>query len=120
MAQKRTRAESSTVTPNMDTVITPNEQAPTQNNQYDSILQLVQEQAEQIKNLTKKVAEANGDISEQVKESKRRYGFNIDGSRKTDEQFKYKFKTLVHDRKEKVVISSETVGRPVHYMNSNT
>ncbi len=68
----------------------------------------------------KKVAEANGDISEQVKESKRRYGFDIDGKRNPAEPFKYGYRVLVHDRKEKVVVKTETVGRPVNFRNENT
>jgi hypothetical protein len=118
MAAKRTRTHSApTVTPTMDTVKTPTEQIP---NQYDSILQRLQELEAQNKVLTKKVAEANNDISEQVKESKRRYGYEMDGSRKVDELFKYGYRVVMNDRVEKVVIKTETVGRPVNYRNENT
>ena len=100
-------------------IVPPTEQIQSPN-QYDSILQRLQELEEQNRVLTKKVAEANGDISAQIKESKRKYGYNMDWTRKEDELFKFGFRTLFDDRKEKVVIKTETIGRPVNYQNTNT
>lgn len=117
MAEKRIREEIST-TPTLE-ILTPEQPTP-QTNQYDSVLQKLQELEEQNKILTKKIAEANWDISEKVKESKRKYGYNMDWSRKSDELFKYWYRTLIDDRKEKVVTKSETIGRPVNVRNNNT
>ena len=44
----------------------------------------------------------------------------MDWTRKEDELFKFGFRTLFDDRKEKVVIKTETIGRPVNYQNTNT
>jgi hypothetical protein len=120
MAIKRTRTTSTTtVTPEVDTVINPTEKVEKEN-KYDSILQRLQELEEQNKTLTKKVAEANWDISEQIKNAKRRYWYNLDWTRNTDELFKYGYNTLISDRKEKVVISAYTIGRPINIKNHTT
>jgi len=127
MAEKRTRTTSTqVVTPNKDTIKTPTEKVE-QNNQYDSILQIVEEQNKKLqkldeenKVLTKKVAEASWDISEQVKESKRKYWYNIDWTRKADELFKYRYNCLLDDNKEKVVIKTQTIWRPINIRNDNT
>ena len=119
MAEKRIRATSAAVTPDLDAVKTPNETI-SETNKYDSILQMVQDLQEQNKILSKKVAAANNDVSEQVKESKRRYGYNVDGSRKADELFKYRYRVIMDDRVEKAVLETKTVGRPVNIRNDNT
>jgi hypothetical protein len=121
MADKRIRtngAESLESEITQDAIITPTEQV--KDNQYDSILQRLNEQDETIKHLTKKLAESTNDISEQVKESKRKYWYNIDWTRNPDELFKYWYRTLIHDRNEKVVVKTETIGRPVNARNENT
>jgi type I site-specific restriction-modification system R (restriction) subunit len=59
MANKRIRTTSTeAVTPVLDTVITPNETIPTQPNQYDYILQMVQDLQDKNKILEKRIAEA--------------------------------------------------------------
>jgi len=124
MADKRIRSTNTekvkTVEKENKNIITPNENTPVADKQYDSVLQKLAELEAQNKELTKKVAEASWDISDKVKESKRKYWFNIDGSRNKEEQFKFRYNCLMDNGKEKVVISAETIWRPIHYQNSNT
>lgn len=118
MADKRIRTKSTTieneVTPVLETA------SPQVDKKYDSILQKLEELEAQNKLLAKKVAEANWDISEQIKQSKRKYGYNLDWTRKPEELFKFGYNTLIHDRKEKVVISSLTIWRPINIKNHTT
>jgi hypothetical protein len=128
MADKRIR-ENSVQTSNdvVDTIYTPNEKVETPN-QYESVLQRLQEleNANKTKDVTiaelsKQVKEAKWDISEQVKESKRKYWFEIDWTTRIKEEFfKFRFNCLIDENKEKVVIESNTIGRPTNYKNSNT
>ena len=67
--------------------------------------------------LEKKVKEASGDISEQIKNSRKIYGKNEDGSINEDEPHKYKYSVLMDEGVEKVVVSRVTIGRPVTYRN---
>jgi hypothetical protein len=83
-------------------------------------LQMVQDLQDKNKILEKRIAEAKWDISEQVKESKRKYWYNLDGSRRPEESFKFWYRTLINDRKEKVVVKTETIGRPVNIKNHTT
>lgn len=131
MAPKRNRTTSATPIENVtENVVLPTEQKETQ-----AILQKFQEleernrkneekarqQDELIKTLSKQVALANGDISEEAKDAKRKYGYELDGhTRRKEESFEYGYRVLVHDRKEKVVIKTETIGRPMTSTNYNT
>ena len=118
MADARIR-NNTAVIPKEENIITPNTKIE-EPNQYDSVLARLQELEDQNRTLTKQVAEAKGDISEKVKESKRKYWYNINGSRKADELFKYRYNCLIDESIEKVVIETKTIARPVHYQNSNT
>lgn len=132
MAPKRNQhGPRPTVTPNVtpvntpDAVITPNVETPNENNnifqKFEEMQDQMRLQNETIRNLTKEVAKAKGDISEDAKDAKRKYGYEMDGrTRRDDEQFEYGFRVLVHERKEKVVISTQTIGRPVTSTNYNT
>lgn len=103
-----------------ENVILPNEQAPKNTNQYESILQLVEEQSRQIEELKRNQRAATGDISEEVKQSKRKYGYDFSNNRIPEEKFKFSYRVLMYDRAERVVVSSKTVGRPVNFRNENT
>jgi len=128
MADKRIRTNSTDTVPK-DTVVNTNQnenqaglnpQPDAQPNQYDSIMQAIEELKSENKELRSKVAEANWDISEKVKESKRRYWFNLDWTRKPEESFKFRYNCLMHSGKEKAVISTKTIWRPVNVRNNNT
>lgn len=119
MADKRIRDN---ILDDTSNVITP-EQKIEQPTQYDSILQRLEELESQNKELLKKVAQANWDLSQQVKESKRHYWYEWEkwiSARKADELFKYRYNCLLSDWKEKVVISTETIWRPINLLNQNT
>lgn len=104
----------------------------TNSNQYDSILQMVEAQNKELaaikaenQVLSKKVAAASGDISKEVKEATRIYGYGFDKKRIPEEMFKFGYRVLMHDDKEKgmkdkVVVNSVTKGRPVNFRNENT
>jgi hypothetical protein len=100
----------------------------TQTTDFEAILKRIQtlenqnvEKDQTIKDLTKKVLSAWNDISQEVKDSKRRYGYEMDGvTRRLDENFEYGYKVMLNDRKEKVVIKTETIGRPMESTNYNT
>jgi len=92
----------------------------TQNTDQSAILQLLKEQGELIKSLQKEVKEAKGDTSEAIKDARRQYGKNPDGTTNEQEPHKYKYTCLLDDGKEKVIISQTTIGRPNHYQNFNT
>lgn len=125
MAPKRNRTTSTdSIEQVTDNVVLPSEQV----SETQSILQKFQEleernrkQDELIKTLSKQVAFANGDISEEAKDAKRKYGYELDGhTRRKEESFEYGYRVLVDNRKEKVVIKTETIGRPVQSTNYNT
>lgn len=126
MAEKRIRDGVESIE-DTNTIITP-ETKQEQPNQYDTILQMFEENNKRLaqleqenKELVKKVAEANWDISEQVKKSKRKYWYEIDWvTRKTDELFSFRYNCLINENKEKVIIKVETIWRPVNTFNSNT
>lgn len=124
MANKRKRDVVDTTgsivenTPN-ENIYTPNEKIE-KPNQHESILQRLQELEEQNKVLSKQVKEAKWDISDQVKESKRKYGYTIDWKRMKEEMFKFRYNVLIDNKVEKAVISSNTIGRPINYQNTNT
>ena len=120
MADKRIRDNiTPTDTLNIDPVI--NEPKQETSNQYDSILQKIQELENKNKELEKKVAEASWDTSEKVKESKRKYWYEQDWTtRRLSEKFRYRYNCLIDDGKEKVVISTKTIWRPVNMRNDNS
>jgi len=106
------------ITPDESTnaVITPNVEAPNNSEILTLLKKLERENAE----MKKEIAKANWDISEDVKESKRKYGYELDGiTRRKDEWFEYGYKVLTHDRKEKVVIKFENIGKPQTVTNYN-
>jgi len=80
----------------------------------------IDEQNRRISELTKAQKASNGDISEDIKNAQRKYGYDAGNNRIPEEQFSFKYRVLMHDRKERVVISANTVGRPVNFRNENT
>lgn len=87
---------------------------------FDEQDRRAKEQDAVIRDLKREIAAAKGDISEDAKEAKRRYGYELDGvTRRADEPFEFGVKTLVHERKVKAVVSTETIGRPTVTNNYN-
>lgn len=119
MAEIRNRNTNNVTNTTIENIVTP-ETKIEQPNKYDSILQRLEELETQNKTLSKKLNEARGDISDDIKESKRKYWYTIDWKRLPEEMFKYRYSCLMDDRKEKVVIETETIWRPKNIRNSNT
>lgn len=124
MAPKRTRSATAEAPKVTENVVLPNEAQPTETQtilqKFEAMEERSRKQDELIKTLSKQVALANGDISEEAKDAKRKYGYELDGhTRRKEESFEYKYRLLVDDRKEKVIIKTETIGRPIAYVNQN-
>lgn len=113
-----------TVTAQASAIVPPTEHT----NQFDSVLRRLEEQEkraqqqeETIRSLKRQVAEAKGDISEESKDSKRKYGYEQDGhTRRKEEMFEYGYSVIVHERKERAVLRTETIGRPSTHTNYNS
>ena len=113
--------------PGVQNVALPSEPTTQNTNQYDSMLALFEEQSRKIDEQNRRISEltkaqkaSNGDISEDIKNAQRKYGYDAGNNRIPEEQFSFKYRVLMHDRKERVVISANTVGRPVNFRNENT
>ena len=92
----------------------------------NAILQRLEQLESENKQFKKQIAEAKWDISENVKESKRRYGYEMDWvTRRKDELFKYRYNCInvQNDNdtvEEKAVVETITVWRPLNVRNENT
>ena len=96
---------------------------PTQINEpanMSQIIKRIDELEAKNKILESKLREANGDISESIQKSKRKYWYNIDWTRKKDELFKYKYNTIMIGQIEKAVKEVKTIWRPTNILNHNT
>lgn len=99
----------------------------TQNEQMKDIFQKftefeqnLKQKDKQIEELQKQIQKGDNNIKDDIENSKRRYGYELDGTRRKSESFEYGYKVLIHDKKEKVVIKTETIGRPIVSNNFNT
>lgn len=129
MAPKRNRAASEPVEP---TPVVPTnvpsapDTAKNTNTQFDSMLEAFEKMQAKMdalendnKSLKKQIAAAGGDISEEIKEAKREYGFDSSKRRIPEEMFKFGYRVLMHENADRVVVSSKTIGRPINQKNTN-
>lgn len=89
-------------------------------NRLQKLEQSNKEKDEVIDFLKQEVKEAKGDMSDKIKDSKRRYGELPNGAINKAEPRKYKYNLYMVGTEEKVIVKAETIGRVVQYTNPNT
>jgi len=124
MADMRYRANKIAVANGTDPVATNAVEKLPPNVSIETTLANMQKQIKELENRNKiledKVKRESKDISEELRKTRRRYWFDINWRRNSDELFKFKFSTLLVDRIEKVVKSTETVGDIINDIDYRT